>query len=89
LHRESLEESIRGAYLKILCRIPEETEMKIMTQYYESTYLDFQKEPAKASEFLEVGEYPGNEVKTQAVEMAALMQLIHTVYNLEEAITKS
>jgi hypothetical protein len=42
----------------------------------------------KAARLLAAGEYPQDE-KTDKITQAALMQVIVTIYNLEETITKT
>jgi hypothetical protein len=48
----------------------------------------FMQSPEKAAAFLNAGEYKHETVEDKTAT-AALMQVIHTIYNMEEAITKS
>jgi hypothetical protein len=48
----------------------------------------FNERPAKQKTFLKAGEYK-HEQDINKPEAAALMQVVHTIYNMEEAITKT
>jgi len=52
------------------------------------TQVHQKKTPAKAGGFLQAGEYKHEKISDKA-SAAALMEVIHTLYNMEEAITKS
>jgi hypothetical protein len=82
------EQKIEKAFRLIICRRATEKEKKILFAYYKKENEEFSKEAATAERFLKVGEYKHEEVinKTAA---AALMQVVHTIYNMEEAITKT
>ena len=43
--------------------------------------------PDKAKKYIKIGEYPFAGVE-DVTSLAALMQVVHTIYNLEESITK-
>jgi hypothetical protein len=59
-----------------------------MMDYFQSEKLKFTAAPSLAEARLKVGEYPRSE-GLDAAATAALMQVIHTLYNLEETITKT
>ena len=84
----SEEARIEKAFRLIICRKHTEEEKKILSDYYKSEREKFSKQPAKAESFLKVGEYQHAE-NINKIEAAALMQVVHTIYNMEEAITKS
>jgi Protein of unknown function (DUF1553)/Protein of unknown function (DUF1549)/Planctomycete cytochrome C len=88
LQKISDEAKIESAFRRILCRRPEKNEMLLLTDYYKKALKSFQSDIKKAGQFTNVGEYPMNK-KSDPAELAALMQLIHTMYNLEETSTKS
>ena len=46
------------------------------------------RQPAKSESFLKAGEYK-HEENINKSEAAAMMQVVHTIYNMEEAITKT
>ncbi|MBA4054736.1 MAG: hypothetical protein C0490_08500 [Marivirga sp.] len=83
----SPEEKINMAFRSIVCRTPKAEEMKILLEYYESENKNFTQSPDKAKKFIDAGEYPFSGV-ADVVSLAALMQVVHTIYNMEESITK-
>lgn len=83
---KNAEENIRAAFQSIVCRKPKDKEMEILKRYYDEELAQFTQSPDKAKKLIQVGEYP---IKTtDSVTVAALMQVIHTLYNMEESITK-
>jgi hypothetical protein len=88
LGKENDDHNIESAFRRILCRRPEKNEMQLLSDYYKTGLKKFQSDPKKASQFTNVGEYPMNK-NADPVKLAALMQLIHTLYNAEETSTKS
>ena len=83
-----LEEKVEKAFQLILCRQPDEKEKALLTTYFQDEFKRFSGNPEAAGKFIEVGEFPRQETENQT-EVAALMQVIHTIFNMEEAITKS
>jgi hypothetical protein len=79
---------ISRAFRAILCRNAHEKELSILTNYYDDELKIFQADPVKAKELIHVGEYKAMEGE-DAPTVAALMQVIHTMYNMEETITKN
>ncbi|HYH55113.1 MAG TPA: hypothetical protein VD772_00790, partial [Anseongella sp.] len=84
----SEKERIQRAFRRIICRTPSEREFQLLEAYYQQELQRYQKAPEKARAFLQVGEYPAREGLDPATH-AALMAVVHGMYNLEEAITKS
>lgn len=80
-------DAIEAAFWRIICRPPTLKEQKLLETYYASEVAHFEAAPADAAAFLKVGEYP-QEVASSP-QLAALMQVIHTLYNMEEAIVKT
>jgi hypothetical protein len=76
------------AFRLILCRRPSPTELTALTEYYDNQLAEFKKDPDPARKTLNVGEYPQT-TNTDPTATAALMRVIDTLYNLEEAITKT
>jgi hypothetical protein len=74
------------AFRLILCRKPNERELAILNGYYNDQLKTIDKKTA--AKVLNVGEYPvtGNLNK---VTLAGMMKVVDTIYNLEEAITKT
>jgi hypothetical protein len=84
----SEEQKIEKAFRLIICRKTSDKEKEILFDYYTKEKDEFVKQPAKAESFLKAGEYK-HEQNINKPEAAALMQVVHTIYNMEEAITKS
>ena len=82
------EQRIEKAFRLIICRRATEKERQILFEYYKKEKEEFSKQPAMAESFLKAGEYK-HEEKINKIDAAALMQVVHTIYNMEEAITKT
>ncbi len=70
----------------IVCRKPNEKELLVLSNYY-----DFQKKTLtkkEAEKLLKVGEYNTKEYADKQ-SLAAMMQVISTIYNLEETFSKT
>ncbi len=87
LEKSSSEEKIEKAFRLILCRVPGEKEKQIFTKHFGEEKELFAKDEKKAHAFIQQGEYK-HEAVENTVELASLMQVIHTMYNMDEAITK-
>ncbi len=85
---EDSDEAIKDAFKRIVCRDIKDSEEDILSDYYADQLDRFEKNPDQIRSSLEVGEYPLEEADIKA-ETAALMQVIVTIYNLEETITRS
>ena len=81
-------EKLEIAFRRILCRKPDKKEMELLADYYQKERKKFLADPVKASQYTNVGEYPKKDIRDKP-GLAALMQVVHTLYNLEEASTKS
>jgi hypothetical protein len=79
------EEKISKAFRLILCRKPHEKEVGILNNYFEEELKTL--DAAAAKDLLDVGEYPAPK-DLDTVTVAAMMQVVNTIYNMEEAITK-
>ena len=82
------EKAIATSFKRIVCRDLTSKEMSILLSYYEDQLNRFTENPDQILPTLSVGEYPLEE-KNINPETAALMQVIVSIYNLEETITKS
>jgi hypothetical protein len=80
-------EKIAKAFRLILCRKVTDREKKVLNAYFTEEKTRFTAEPEKAKKFIEAGEYK-HEAVNDKVTLASLMQIIHTLYNMDEAITK-
>jgi hypothetical protein len=80
--------AIAEAFRRIVCREMKSKEKDLLFAYYQSQLKEFEANPEYAKNTLDVGEYPMNESAINP-RNAALMQVIVSLYNLEETITKS
>ncbi|MBA4299710.1 Planctomycete cytochrome C [Algoriphagus alkaliphilus] len=85
---EDMGQAVEEAFNRILCREPKSKERSLLMDYFESELKEFYSDPQLAKSVLDVGEYPMDE-KAITPKTAALMQVIVSMYNLEETITKS
>lgn len=81
-----VEEKITKAFKLIVCRTPKEKEIALLLGYFQNRKEAFDEKNAR--ELLAVGEYNLDE-EVDAIDTAALMQVIATLYNLEETINRS
>lgn len=79
-------DKITKAFRLIVCRKPNEKEIKLLTIYYNEELKTLKAQ--NAEELLDIGEYPIPENINKKI-LAVMMQVISTIYNLEETITKS
>ena len=79
-------DKINTAFRRIICRKPTDKEMSILTSYYQDQLKSINKKDAE--KLLAVGEYP-MPANMDKINLAAMMKVIDTIYNLEEAITKT
>jgi hypothetical protein len=88
LDATNIEEQIKTAYRRIVCRTPEEEEIKLLNGYYQEQLQLFINKKLDARQTLNTGEYPLNE-KLEINKTAALMKVISAIYNIEEVLTKT
>ena len=82
----SSQDKIFTAFRRIICRKPTEKEMSILNGYYADQLKSINKKDAE--KLLAVGESP-IPAGIDKINLAAMMKVIDTIYNLEEAITKT
>lgn len=78
---------INTAFRTILCRQPAPKEVEILQSYYDEQLTAFQNHELDALKTLSVGDSPLQK-DLNLDESAALMKVVNTMYNMEEAITK-
>ncbi len=83
----STEEKISKAFRLIICRKTSEKELSLLKKYYDEQLQLFQQKKLDALKTLKEGEYPLNE-KIDLNKSAAMMKVVNTIYNMEEAIVK-
>jgi hypothetical protein len=88
LEKSSPEEKVKKAFLLIMCRNGAQKEMDLLKQYFEAEKKSFSVTPQKAKQFIAVGEYRHEKID-DTISLAALMQVIQTIFNTDEAITKT
>ena len=86
--QSSTEEKIKKAFRLIVCRHASDKELSILKKYYDEELQLFRQKKLDATATLKIGEYPLNE-KIDPNISAALMKVVNTIYNMEEAITKT
>jgi hypothetical protein len=79
---------IETAFRRIICRAPSEQELDVLTKYFESEKNKWSSQPANAKKLIAVGEHPHEDI-TDVSSLAALMEVIMTIYNMEEAIVRT
>ena len=82
------EEKIEQAFQRIVCRPVRREEMDLLMVHFEEEMAAFRLDRQRAEKILDTGEFPHTD-GLDPVACAALMQTIHLIYNMEEAITKS
>ncbi len=82
------EQKIAKAFRSIVCRDGKPAEIKLLTNYFEEEKIKFGRSKEKARQLIKAGEFQHAAVNDVA-SLAALMQVVHTLYNMEEAITKT
>jgi len=82
----NMEQKITEAFRRIVSRKPRPKELELLQGYYRQALGSIT--PEAASRALAVGEYP-LPTKINMTELAAMMQVVSTIYNMEEAITRS
>ncbi|HET9487458.1 MAG TPA: PSD1 and planctomycete cytochrome C domain-containing protein [Chryseosolibacter sp.] len=83
----SPEQRIAKAFRLIVCRNAGEEEVRILKTLFDDEKKYYEAEPDRAKQKLEIGEYPHSELSDVA-STAALMQVVTTMYNMDEAITR-
>ncbi|MEI9919521.1 MAG: PSD1 and planctomycete cytochrome C domain-containing protein [Bacteroidota bacterium] len=77
---------IEKAFRLILCRKASDKEIGILKDYFETEKKTLSSEAA--DKLIAIGEYSHKDV-TDKVSLAAMIEVIMTIYNMEEAIVKS
>src|SRR5690554_142204 len=82
------ESAIEEAFKRIVCRSPVEDELLILQDYFQEELEKLSDRPDDDIQVLTVGQLPIEE-KYQTPRLAAMMQVVVALYNLEETITKT
>jgi hypothetical protein len=84
--QENEDKRLAYVFEKILGRNPSTEEQEVLRSFLDTELKRFNEDPEQAKAFLMVGQYPQ---KNQSPEAAAYMSLINTIFNLDEAISKT
>jgi hypothetical protein len=78
---------ITSAFQRIICRTPDAKEKEVLVSYWEQAVAELRKNPENARKIISVGNYQA--VTKDTILLAAAMQAIQVMYNMQEAITKT
>ena len=81
------EATITNGFRRIICRRPEKKEIDILINYWKRREAYFKANPKEADKIVKVGEYKPKAKSN--IDLAAIMQVMQVIYNMEEAITKT
>jgi hypothetical protein len=82
------EAAISTAFRRIICRRPTKKESDLLVSYWKEELTLLKRTPGNAEKLIKVGEYK-IDPKRSVVDVAALMEVMQVIYNMEEAITKT
>jgi hypothetical protein len=90
LMAESIEDAdrISKAFRLIICRKASEKERGILEKYFNTEKKNFETNIKAAEDLIAIGEYKHRPTNDRA-GLAAMIEVIMTIYNMEEAIVKS
>ena len=78
---------VQMAFQKILCRKATTTEVTNLLSYLQETKKELKTNKTKVDKIIAVGKYAP--VIKNGSDLAATMQMIQVIYNMQEAITKT
>ena len=87
LQKNTAAQSVAIGFEKIICRKPEPKELDILASYYQERFAALQHNKAVVDRLIKVGFYKPS--TTSRAELAAMMETMQVIYNMEEAITKT
>ena len=83
----SEDQKLERVFRLILCRMPSEKEKGLLSDYYKKEKMKFNANKDIAMKYLKAGEYVQMKTK-DLTETAALMQVNHMLFNLDETTIK-
>ena len=86
--QNAVDDKIDKAFQTIICRKPSVKEKAILTAYFKEQLALFKNNKLDAEKTLSIGASPFNQ-QVDRNESAALMKVVSTIYNMEEALTKT
>jgi hypothetical protein len=78
---------LQEAFIRIICRKPSEKELTQLVQYWQQAQTAISSNPVAAGKIISPGIYQPKTKNTTV--LAATMQTIQVIYNMQEAITKT
>ena len=84
---QAVDQRIATAFRTIICRKASPKEMDILQDYYAEQLELFREKKLNALKTLTIGDSPVNK-NLDLEQSAALMKVVNTIYNMEEAITR-
>ncbi len=84
----SIAKQIDWAMERVLGRLPEAEETRLLSKLYADNLAEFEKEPRSAMELLAVGETP-REGRMDSLKLAASTTVARAIINLHETITRN
>jgi hypothetical protein len=88
LDKNPIEKKIAKAFNMIVCRKATDKEIDILTKYYENEYAILKTKPEDVQKLIRIGEYKHENVD-DTTSLAALIEVVMSIYNLEETIVRS
>ncbi|MFT4017669.1 MAG: PSD1 and planctomycete cytochrome C domain-containing protein [Agriterribacter sp.] len=85
--KQTAEASVTNAFMRIINRHPKKAELDLLTNYLQEQEMYFKSHPGDIEKTLKPGEYILKSAPSP--ELAAMMQTIQVMYNMDEAITKT
>ncbi len=86
--KSTSDQKIEKAFRAIVCRKPKPEEIKLLNNYFSEEKIIFAQSPEKAKHLISAGEFAHTKAD-DIISLASLMQVIHTIYNMEESISKT
>ncbi len=86
-NKKNPQETVTEAFMRIINRHPQKNETDLLLQYLTEQQVYFNSHPDDVKKITNVGEYKAK--TTASPELAATMQMIQVIYNMDEAITKT
>ncbi|MDA0589586.1 MAG: DUF1553 domain-containing protein [Planctomycetota bacterium] len=86
-HGENDEASIVDMFRLLTSRRPDETEMSVLREFFETTHQEFVENPNQAQELLKVGDL-AVDTKLPPAKLAALAVVANTLFSFDECVMK-
>jgi hypothetical protein len=88
MEQGTIDDKVAKAFRMILCRKGNSKELSILTDYFGTEKKTFETTPEEGEKLIAIGEYKHEQVSDRA-GLAAMIEVIMTLYNMEEAIVKA